>query len=285
MSLSGAWYLGLAAVVFTIGAIGLLVRRNVLIMFMCIELMLNAANLTFVTFARMLGDIGGQAVVFFVLVVAAAEVVVGPGHRRHQLPPARHDRGRRPGLVEGLIHGPRRLPHAALPPGRLPACWSPSGRRMGDPVAGWIGTVAVAGSFVVALRRLRRPAGPALVATGWSSHNYFTWFQAGGLKVPVGTLVDPLSMTMCLFITGRQHADPPVLHRVHEGRPRLLEVLHLPEPLRLLHAPPGAGGTTCSHLRRVGGRRRLLLLARRLLVPAGRGGLGGQEGLHLQPHR
>ncbi len=79
MSLSGAWYLGLAAIVFTIGAIGLLVRRNVLIMFMCIELMLNAANLTFVTFSRMLGDIGGQAVVFFVLVVAAAEVVVGLG--------------------------------------------------------------------------------------------------------------------------------------------------------------------------------------------------------------
>ena len=79
MSLSGAWYLGLAAVVFTIGAIVLLVRRNVLIMFMCIELMLNAANLTFVTFARMLNDIGGQVLVFFVLVVAAAEVVVGLG--------------------------------------------------------------------------------------------------------------------------------------------------------------------------------------------------------------
>jgi len=64
---------------FTIGAIGLLVRRNVLVMFMCVELMLNAANLTFVTFARELNDIGGQAVVFFVLVVAAAEVVVGLG--------------------------------------------------------------------------------------------------------------------------------------------------------------------------------------------------------------
>jgi NADH-quinone oxidoreductase subunit K len=79
MSLPGAWYLGLAAILFAIGAIGLLMRRNVLIMFMCIELMLNAANLTFVTFARMLHDIGGQAVVFFVLVVAAAEVVVGLG--------------------------------------------------------------------------------------------------------------------------------------------------------------------------------------------------------------
>jgi NADH-quinone oxidoreductase subunit K len=60
MSLSGGWYIGLAAVLFSIGAVGLLVRRNVLIMFMCIELMLNAANLTFVTFARMLNDIGGQ---------------------------------------------------------------------------------------------------------------------------------------------------------------------------------------------------------------------------------
>ena len=79
MSLSAGWYLGLAALLFSIGAIGLLVRRNVLIMFMCIELMLNAANLTFVTFARVLNDIGGQALVFFVLVVAAAEVVVGLG--------------------------------------------------------------------------------------------------------------------------------------------------------------------------------------------------------------
>jgi NADH-quinone oxidoreductase subunit K len=74
-----SWYLVLGAVLFTIGAIGLLVRRNPLVMFMCIELMLNAVNLTFVTFARALDDVGGQVVVFFVLVVAAAEVVVGLG--------------------------------------------------------------------------------------------------------------------------------------------------------------------------------------------------------------
>ena len=79
MSVPGAWYLTLAAILFSIGAVGLLVRRNVLVMFMCIELMLNAVNLTFVTFSRMLNDIGGQSVVFFVLVVAAAEVVVGLG--------------------------------------------------------------------------------------------------------------------------------------------------------------------------------------------------------------
>jgi len=79
MSIPGQWYLALGAVLFSIGALGLLVRRNVLVMFMCIELMLNAANLTFVTFSRMLDDVGGQALVFFVLVVAAAEVVVGLG--------------------------------------------------------------------------------------------------------------------------------------------------------------------------------------------------------------
>ncbi len=73
------WYLVLAAVVFGIGAVGVLVRRNPLVIFMCIELMLNAVNLSFVALARRLGDIGGQTAVFFVLVVAAAEVVVGLG--------------------------------------------------------------------------------------------------------------------------------------------------------------------------------------------------------------
>jgi len=73
------WYLVLGALLFTIGAVGLMVRRNPLVMFMCVELMLNAVNLTFVTFAKALDDIGGQTIVFFVLVVAAAEVVVGLG--------------------------------------------------------------------------------------------------------------------------------------------------------------------------------------------------------------
>lgn len=73
------WYLVLSAVLFSIGAFGVLVRRNPLVMFMCIELMLNAVNLTFVTVGRAMSDINGQAIVFFVMVVAAAEVVVGLG--------------------------------------------------------------------------------------------------------------------------------------------------------------------------------------------------------------
>jgi NADH-quinone oxidoreductase subunit K len=73
------WYLVLAAVLFGIGTVGVLVRRNPLIMLMCVELMLNAVNLSFVVIAKKLGDIGGQTTVFFVMVVAAAEVVVGLG--------------------------------------------------------------------------------------------------------------------------------------------------------------------------------------------------------------
>jgi NADH-quinone oxidoreductase subunit K len=77
MEVTSTWYLVLSALLFTIGGVGLLVRRNPLVMFMCVELMLNAVNLSFVSFARHLGDVGGQSVVLFVLVVAAAEVVVG----------------------------------------------------------------------------------------------------------------------------------------------------------------------------------------------------------------
>jgi NADH-quinone oxidoreductase subunit K len=73
------WYLLLAAALFTIGGVGVLVRRNPLVMLMCIELMLNGVNLSFVAFARALDDSAGQTAVFFVLVVAAAEVVVGLG--------------------------------------------------------------------------------------------------------------------------------------------------------------------------------------------------------------
>lgn len=71
------WYVILSAILFTIGALGVLIRRNALIIFMSIELMLNAANLAFVAFARHFNDLDGQIFVFFVITVAAAEVAVG----------------------------------------------------------------------------------------------------------------------------------------------------------------------------------------------------------------
>jgi NADH-quinone oxidoreductase subunit K len=72
-----AYYLFLGALLFTVGAVGVLVRRNSIVIFMCVELMLNAVNLTLVTFSRMHGKLDGQVLAFFVMVVAAAEVVVG----------------------------------------------------------------------------------------------------------------------------------------------------------------------------------------------------------------
>ena len=70
-------YVILSAILFTIGAVGVLVRRNAIVVFMCVELMLNAVNLTLITFARSTGTVDGQIIALFVMVVAAAEVVIG----------------------------------------------------------------------------------------------------------------------------------------------------------------------------------------------------------------
>jgi NADH-quinone oxidoreductase subunit K len=70
-------YVALATILFVIGGVGVLVRRNALVVFMCVELMLNAVNLAFIAFARLHGQLNGQVIAFFVMVVAAAEVVVG----------------------------------------------------------------------------------------------------------------------------------------------------------------------------------------------------------------
>ncbi len=72
-----SYYLLLSAVLFTIGSLGVLLRRNAIVVFLCVELMLNSANLTLITFARMQGGLDGQVLAFFVMTVAAAEVVVG----------------------------------------------------------------------------------------------------------------------------------------------------------------------------------------------------------------
>ena len=77
MIVGAEWYRTLAGALFLIGALGILLRRNALVMFMCIELMLNAVNLTLISAGRALNDLNGQVAVFFVLVVAAVEVVVG----------------------------------------------------------------------------------------------------------------------------------------------------------------------------------------------------------------
>lgn len=71
------WYLALSAILFTIGLIGVLIRRNAIVVFMCVELMLNSVNLTLIAFSAYHGDVTGQILVFFSLAVAAAEAVIG----------------------------------------------------------------------------------------------------------------------------------------------------------------------------------------------------------------
>ena len=75
--MSPAHFIALSVVLFVIGVVGVLIRRNAMVVFMCVELMLNAVNLAFIAFARMHGNLDGQVIAFFVMVVAAAEVVVG----------------------------------------------------------------------------------------------------------------------------------------------------------------------------------------------------------------
>ena len=86
-------YLYLSAILFSIGAVGVIVRKNAIVVFMCIELMLNAANLAFVTFAKINGNLEGQVMAFFTMVVAACEVVVGHNRGGRQQPA--HDLQRR----------------------------------------------------------------------------------------------------------------------------------------------------------------------------------------------
>lgn len=77
MEITLVWYLSLSAVLFVIGVLGVLLRRNAIVVFMSVELMLNAVNLTLVAFSQSMGDVAGQILVFFVIAVAAAEAAVG----------------------------------------------------------------------------------------------------------------------------------------------------------------------------------------------------------------
>jgi NADH-quinone oxidoreductase subunit K len=79
MRVEPSWYLVLSGLLFTIGVAGVLIRRNAIVLFMCVELMLNSVNLSFIAFSKLNGDLNGQIISFFVMVVAAAEVVVGLG--------------------------------------------------------------------------------------------------------------------------------------------------------------------------------------------------------------
>ena len=134
-------YLYLAALLFTIGATGVLIRRNAIVVFMCVELMLNACNLAFVTFSRLHGNLDGQIIAFFTMVVAAAEVVVGPGDHRVAvpLPPLGLGRRRQPDeAVRGRQNRgePDRAARRGAPARSGASCCAAAGGWTGRPLVG-----------------------------------------------------------------------------------------------------------------------------------------------------
>ena len=158
------------------------------------------------------------------------------------------------------------------------------GRRLGNPIAGWIATrrgrrrLRRRGDRLrVALRARPRGAGlhPALVHL---VHGRSAQRRRRAARRPA--VHDDGAVRH-----RRRRAHPPLLDRLHGARRGLRQVLHLPQPLRVLDADAGAGEQPARHLLRLGGRRRLLVPARRVLVPSPGGGERRQEGVHLQPHR
>ena len=183
-----------------------------------------------------------------------------------------------------MLHAAYLMP--LLPAGRLRACSSPSAAASATRWPGWVGTVAVAGAFVVAVRRLRRAASSCAPAHRRSSPRTTSpGPRSAACRCTSGILVDPLSMTMCLFVTGVS----TLIHLYSIGYMKgdrdyskffiylnlfVFSMLLLVLANNLLLTFVGLGG-----------RGGLLLLARRLLVRAGVGRLGRQEGVHLQPDR
>src|SRR4051794_13792703 len=124
--MSATNYLLLSALLFTIGAVGVLVRRNAIVVFMCVELMLNAVNLSLVTFARQWGQLDGQVMAFFVMVVAAAEVVVGLAIIVPLSPPRGSAWADDATLIKSRVRGPP-APPPPPPPAAPPAVAPPPG--------------------------------------------------------------------------------------------------------------------------------------------------------------
>ena len=294
-----AWYLAVSAIVFSLGAVGVITRRNPLVVLLCLELMLNGANLALIAFSRMWGNGDGQILALIVMTVAACEVCIGLGMivaiYRRRLPidvdelrelqgDERHDVRLARAAVPAARHARHRvrLPLAARPQRRVDRHGRdrprvPRGARRADRAAGPCPHPPRARLLAVELRldgRHRRAA------------------------------VDPRRPAVGVHDPDRHRRlddDPPLLGLLPGRRPRLRPLLLLPELLRLLDAAARARGQLPAADRRLGVRRRRLLPADLLLVPAHDRHERGDQGvrdqrrrrrrararhvLHLQAHR
>ncbi len=193
------WYLAVSVLIFCIGAGGVLVRRNPLVVLLCLELMLNAANLALVTFARMHGGEAGQIFALIVMVVAACEVTVGLGLAGRDQPPQPAHRCRRTARVERM--SPTTWGWLVLLFPLLGTIVIGLGFRRYSRIAGVIGTGAIALSFVCAVGALLSLLGRSgghreVVSSLWN------YASSAGVDAKLQILVDPISVFMILVVTG-----------------------------------------------------------------------------------
>ena len=236
--------LGLSAILFSLGVAGVLLRRNAIMLFMCIELMLNAVNLAFVAFAQLLrrqrpghrllrDDGGGRG--------GGGGAGDHPGDvppRAVGGPPEHQPAAGLMSSLSGMLGLARRLRLPARAASSSTARW-PSGARRPR-------TRCLDRRDRRAARRIRGrrsasssscwrdpPQAPIIV-------KLWPWLPVGRLQVDLAFQVDQLSAVMLLVITGVGQSDPPVQHRLHEGRSGVRALLRVSQPLRRLHAGAGA---------------------------------------------
>ena len=280
----------LAAVLFTIGAVGVLVRRNVIVMFMCVELMLNAVNLTFVSFARELNDIRGQVIVFFTLVVAAAEVAVGLGiivaifRRRRGATADDLDllRDGAPVSDRDILDLVWIVP--ALP--LLGAVAAPDLRQAHRRTDRGLDRHRPHGARVRLVDRdVRRDARPARRGARQRRHTSTPGSRPDRLQVDMGFYADPLSVTWILLVTGVGSLIHLYSIGYMHGDARYSRFFAYLNLFAASMLDPRARVELPRHVPRLGGRRPLLVPARLVLVRAQRGRGGGEEGVRHQPRR
>ena len=268
---------------------------------MCVELMLNAVNLTFVAFAHSLNDVAGQVIVFFTLVVAAAEVAVGLAiivaifRRRRRAPPP----------TTSGPSGADRTMTPKEPAGDEPAtcstssgscrCCRSSARSCCCSSASASASRSRAGSASGLLGpRVRRGRSSTFFAlrdlpAGERSHVSDALHLAPGRAActsNMGFLVDPLSVTFILFVTGVGTLIHVFAIGYMHGDARFSRFFAYLEPVRRLDADPGARLELPRHLPRLGRRRALLVPARSSFwFERTAAAVGGQEGVHHHPHR
>ncbi len=139
------------------------------------------------------------------------------------------------------------------------------GKRFSEQAIGWIGSLSVGASFVVALLIFIELIGTAPASRSFQKIVY-TWMLSGDLNVPIGFLVDPLSMVMMMVVSGVGLHHPHLFHRVYARRIRFPPLFRLPESLRLQHADPRVGQQLPLDVRGLGRSRSLLVSSHRILL-------------------